>query len=213
MKNLDLDNNWVVLDPQRDAYEITDAIGGEKNEQIEEVKLEEPEEIDTPNGSKEDIDPDFKIFLEEERERMEQLQQNEDDLLQQFLASEFKCLICGEGKHPDRLLELQCGHSFCVTCCCTYARDSLKDPTVLEIPCAHSQCAVCVPQWALRRALPEDEFDKYDSRALKMMIDNCEDMFVCPNESCEFVVERIHAPMPSKPVTVSILLLLYTVII
>merc|ERR1712137_309344 len=54
VKNLDIDNNWVVIDPSFDAFEIADRITGEEieekaEEEKEEVKKEQPEEPQVEN--------------------------------------------------------------------------------------------------------------------------------------------------------------------
>lgn len=151
---MNIDSNWVVLDPELDSFQIADSISGIKDEEtkgnekidenIEEIIVENVPVIPVvPVNAFEDMPDDLVEFLRQEQEE-------QDRLLQQFLAEQYKCHSCGEKQTPETLLELQCEHNYCISCLNEYASKMIANEDVLDIICPHKQCAVDLPQWVLK---------------------------------------------------------------
>ena len=170
IKNLDLENNWVVIDPQVDAFQVTDSISLDPNAEVPEKKrepeekqekAEEPETAENLHTFDSSADPEIQKFLEEERREQDRYvyfkslegtkrKLTEIRMLQEFLKQQYKCMACGEGKDPRELLELECQHNFCCECVRTHALRQLEDPRLADIVCCQENCTSTIPQWALK---------------------------------------------------------------
>lgn len=115
---------------------------------------------------------DYLIFFDAERDR------------QEFANSEVTCQICMRTMSGSNFIRLlSCRHSVCKDCYESYCRALIFDGRAAQITCFAEDCKSLVPDAFLRKTLPAELYERYETFGVNKALEAMEDIAWCPQ--CE----------------------------
>ncbi|CAM9693100.1 unnamed protein product [Discosporangium mesarthrocarpum] len=96
------------------------------------------------------------------------------------------CPICFDeqpGKSFERLYP--CKHAFCLECVGHYCQMHIKDGTVQMLTCPEPSCKETLHPAVVKRAVGDEEYDRWDRLTLLKTLDALADIVYCPRPTCQ----------------------------
>jgi len=136
--------------------------------------------------------------LEEQEQRRRMKEEEAERLFREFMEKESACQSCSTAcPSGDNMVISPCEHHFCPACIRMHSQERLD---LSEILCPFPGCKSVLPQWALKRVLSAEDFDKHINRPLLELVESNSEMFKCPNSSCSEVMEKVVGSTSTKHV-------------
>lgn len=106
--------------------------------------------------------------------------------LSDFRSSLQTCGICYDSRPGSTFVVLPCSanggplHAYCRACLTQHCTSLISSGAVEHLKCPEPSCRASIPPFVLAEVLNEDEYDKYETLALKKALASMPDLSYCP---------------------------------
>ncbi|GMR33547.1 hypothetical protein PMAYCL1PPCAC_03742, partial [Pristionchus mayeri] len=95
------------------------------------------------------------------------------------------CEVCYENEPGTRCVRfLPCRHVYCARCVQQYFVGLLKSEGIRTFECLADACSSIAAQDVVKKAIGEEEYERYETILLERALGAMEDMAICPREIC-----------------------------
>ncbi|GMT03672.1 hypothetical protein PENTCL1PPCAC_25846 [Pristionchus entomophagus] len=95
------------------------------------------------------------------------------------------CEVCFENEPGSRCVRfLPCRHIYCAHCVQQYFTGLLKSEGIRTFECLAEACSSIAAQEVVKKAIGEEEYERYESILLERALGAMDDMAICPRVAC-----------------------------
>eukprot|EP00094_Tigriopus_californicus_P008652 TCALIF_08340-PA protein Name:"Similar to RNF14 E3 ubiquitin-protein ligase RNF14 (Homo sapiens)" AED:0.05 eAED:0.05 QI:59/0.85/1/1/1/1/8/113/640 len=111
---------------------------------------------------------------------------NEAEKDRQFSKTTFECLVCFSEKFGTQCLQfVQCKHVYCKACMAQHFTVRIQEGCYSSISCPTEGCESTALPNQIKELLPEDVFERYESKLLETTLETMSDILPCPLLHCQ----------------------------